>query len=505
MKKTVALVVIDGFGIGKEDNTNAVYVADMPFYKNLLKTCPHSKLGASGQDVGLKDGQMGNSEVGHLNIGAGRIVSQDMTRIDNAIEDGSFFENKALVSLMEKIKQGNGNLHVMGLMSDGGIHSHIAHLFAVLKMAKKYDINQVYIHFFSDGRDTDIHSAAIFAEQIEDEIREIGIGKIATVGGRFYGMDREQKYDRIKKAYDAIVFGVGENFVSAGEAISKSYQNDVTDEFIVPCTVGDYVKHLPTEKDGFVFINFRKDRTKQITDALTTKGFDKFETKCRFDKYVCMTKYGNYDADIAFEFHAVENSLSEVVSKNGLLQAKFSEPTKYAHVTYFLNGGIEEAFAGEDRFKIPPKNVNTFDEAPEMSAVELAEKFAEEAKKEKYDFMMCNIANGDMVGHTGNFDATVKALEAVDKAVAIITESVRSVGGELLIIADHGNSEKMINENGTVCTTHTTNPVWCIYVGDKKGYHLIDGRLADVSPTILSLLNVQLPKEYTGKILIQKD
>ena len=505
MKKTVALVVIDGFGIGEDNNTNAVFVADMPYYKNLLKIYPHSKLGASGKDVGLKDGQMGNSEVGHLNIGAGRIVSQDMTRIDNSIDDGSFFKNKALLNLMKNIKDENGNLHVMGLMSDGGIHSHINHLFAVLKMAKQNAIKNVFIHFFSDGRDTDIHSAKGFAKQIEDEIKQIGIGQIATIGGRFYAMDREQKYDRIKKAYDAIVFGKGEHFETVESAISDSYQKNITDEFIVPCIIGNYSEHLPNQNDGFVFINFRKDRTKQMTDALTTKGFSHFETKCKFDKYVCMTKYGDFDADIAFEFHAVENSLSEVVSKNGLLQAKFSEPTKYAHVTYFLNGGIEEAFAGEERFKIPPKNVNTFDEAPEMSAIELAEKFAEEAKKQKYDFMMCNIANGDMVGHTGNFDATVKALETVDKAVKIICESVLSVGGELIVIADHGNSEKMINENGTVCTTHTTNPVWCIYVGDKKGYHLIDGRLADISPTILSLLGIKLPKEYTGRVLLQKD
>ena len=501
MKKTVALVVIDGFGISETDYGNAVRKADMPYYNMLLKNYPHCKLGASGLDVGLKAGQMGNSEVGHLNIGAGRIVSQDMTRIDNSIEDGSFFKNKVLVNLMNNLKNHNGNLHIMGLMSDGGIHSHINHLYAVMQLAKQYGIDKVFVHFFSDGRDTDVHSALGFAKDIEQKIKEIGIGQIATIGGRFYGMDRELKYDRIKKHYDAIVFGKGEHFADAETAIKTSYENNVTDEFIVPCIIGDYEKFLPEEKDGFVFINFRKDRTKQITDALTTTGFDKFETKCAFKNYVCMTKYGNFDADIAFEFHAINNSLSEVVSKNGLSQAKFSEPTKYAHVTYFLNGGIEEAFKGEDRFRIPPKNVNTFDEAPEMSALELAEKFKEQVETGKYDFLMCNIANGDMVGHTGNFDATVKALEAVDKAVKIICESVLSVGGEIIVTADHGNSEKMLNEDGTICTTHTNNPVWCIYVGQKK-CTMSDGRLADLSPTILSLLGLKYPEEYTGKCLL---
>ncbi|HAJ77523.1 MAG TPA: 2,3-bisphosphoglycerate-independent phosphoglycerate mutase [Clostridiales bacterium] len=503
MKKPVALVVIDGFGISEEVKGNAVKAAKMPYFDYLLKTYPHCKLGASGLDVGLKAGQMGNSEVGHLNIGAGRIVSQDMTRIDNAIEDGSFFENAALKKLMEELKKTNGNLHVMGLMSDGGIHSHINHLFAVMQMAKTFGIKKVLIHFFSDGRDTDVHSAIGFAEQIENKIKEIGIGQIATVGGRFYGMDRELKYDRIKKHYDAIVFGMGENFDSAKDAIQQSYNNNVTDEFIMPCTIGNYKQFLPCEKDGFVFINFRKDRTKQITDALTTTGFNKFETKCRFKNYVCMTKYGNFEADVAFKFRPINNSLSEVVSKNGLLQAKFSEPTKYAHVTYFLNGGIEDAFKGEDRFKIPPKNVNTFDEAPEMSAVELAEKFKEVVEQNKYDFLMCNLANCDMVGHTGNFDATVIALETVDKALKIICNSVLEAGGELIVTADHGNCEKMLNENGTICTTHTNNPVWCIYVGSKK-VEMQDGRLADLSPTILSLLGIEYPKEYTGKNLLKK-
>ena len=503
MKKTVALVVIDGFGISQQEYGNAVKVANMPYFESLLKNYPHSMLGASGEDVGLKAGQMGNSEVGHLNIGAGRVVSQDMTRIDNAIDDGSFFENLSLKNLMQNLKHNNGNLHIMGLMSDGGIHSHISHLFAVMQMAKQNGIKEAFIHFFADGRDTDVHSALGFARDIKQKIDELEIGKIATIAGRFYAMDREQKYDRTKLSYDAIVFGRGENFADAEEAISKSYKNNVTDEFIVPCTIGDYKDHLPSQNDGFVFINFRKDRTKQLTDALTTNGFDKFETKYSFKNYMCMTKYGDFDADVAFEFHPVKNSLSEVISKNHLLQAKFSEPTKYAHVTYFLNGGIEEAFFGEDRFKIEPKDVNTFDEAPEMSAIELAEKFALEAKKEKYDFMMCNLANCDMVGHTGNFDATLKALETVDKALEIICESVLFVGGELIVTADHGNAEKMLYENGVICTTHTSNPVWCIYVGKRKNCHMIDGRLADISPTILSLLHIEYPVEYTGKNLLK--
>ena len=494
-------MVIDGFGISESEYGNAVKIAKMPYFNMLLKNYPHSKLGASGTDVGLKEGQMGNSEVGHLNIGAGRIVSQDMTRIDNAIEDGSFFKNKALKNLMQTLKENVGNLHIMGLMSDGGIHSHINHLFAVMQMAKQNGIKKVFIHFFSDGRDTDIHSAKGFASDIEQKIKEIGVGQIATIAGRFYAMDREQKYDRTKKSYEAICFGKGEHFENVESAIETSYQKGVTDEFIVPCVIGDYIDYLPTEKDGFVFINFRKDRTKQMTDALTSQKFVHFERKTVFKNYVCMTKYGDFDADVAFEFHPIKNSLSEVISAHGLSQAKFSEPTKYAHVTYFLNGGIEEAFSNEDRFRIAPKNVNTFDEAPEMSAIELAQKFADEVKHEKYDFMMCNLANSDMVGHTGNFDATLIALETIDKALEIICESVLSVDGELIVTADHGNSEKMLNENGTICTTHTANPVWCIYVGNKK-FKMQDGRLADISPTILSLLGITPPSEYTGKNLL---
>lgn len=501
MKKLVALVVIDGFGISENEYGNAVRAAKMPYFNMLLTKYPHSKLAASGVDVGLKAGQMGNSEVGHLNIGAGRVVSQDMTRIDNAIDDGSFFENEALKRLMNNLRQNGGNLHIMGLMSDGGIHSHINHLFAVMKMAKQFGVKKVFVHMFTDGRDTDVHGALGFAKDIERKIKELGIGEIATVAGRFYAMDREQKYDRTKKSYDAICFGIGSHFDTATSAIENSYEQNITDEFIVPCVIGDYENYLPTDKDGFVFINFRKDRTKQLTDALTTTGFSYFKTKGKFKNYVCMTKYGDFDADVAFEFHPVQNSLSEVVSKNGLKQAKFSEPTKYAHVTYFLNGGIEEAFPGEDRFRIKPKNVNTFDEAPEMSALELAEKFSVEAKSGKYDFMMCNLANSDMVGHTGNFDATLVALETIDKALEKICESVLSVNGEVIVTADHGNSEKMLNENGTICTTHTSNPVWCIYVGNTD-VNMKDGRLADISPTILSLLGIKLPNEYTGTSLI---
>lgn len=503
MKKPVALVVIDGFGISESEFGNAVKVAKMPYFNMLLGKYPHSKLGASGLDVGLKAGQMGNSEVGHLNIGAGRIVSQDMTRIDNSIEDGTFFQNKALCNLMQNLKDNNANLHVMGLMSDGGIHSHINHLYAVMQLAKNYNIKNVFIHVFTDGRDTDVHAAKGFAYDIENHIKSIGIGKISTIAGRFYAMDREQKYDRIKKSYDAICFGAGEHFKTASDAIDASYSADVTDEFIVPCVIGDYKSNLPKANDGFVFINFRKDRTKQLTDALTNKDFDKFDTCGVFKNYVCMTKYGDFDADVAFEFHPIKNSLSEVVSKNGLKQAKFSEPTKYAHVTYFLNGGIEEAFEGEDRFRIEPKNVNTFDEAPEMSAKELAKKFKQQVELGKYDFLMCNLANCDMVGHTGNFDATVKALEAVDDALEIICNSVLDAGGELIVTADHGNSEKMLNADGTICTTHTSNPVWCIYVGDRNA-EMQNGRLADISPTILYLLGLDIPMEYTGRVLLKK-
>ncbi len=503
MNRPVALVVIDGFGISQDEFGNAVKVAKMPYFNKLLKNYPHSMLNASGEDVGLKDGQMGNSEVGHLNIGAGRIVSQDLTRIDKSIEDGSFFENPAISNLLNNIKSKNGNLHILGLMSDGGIHSHINHLFATMQMAKNFGIKNVFIHFFGDGRDTDVHSAKNFLQEIEDNAKQIGIGQIATIAGRFYAMDREKKFERTKLSYDAICFARGKKFDTAKDAIEDSYKNGITDEFIVPSVIADYENYLPTENDGFVFINFRKDRTKQLTEALTAEHFEYFERKTIFKNFVSMTKYGDFDVDVAFEFHPVTNSLSEVVSKNGLLQAKFSEPTKYAHVTYFLNGGIEKAFEGEDRFLIEPKDVKTFDEAPEMSAIELANKFKEEVEKQKYDFLMCNLANCDMVGHTGNFDATLVALETVDKAIEIICNSVLSNGGEVVVTADHGNAEKMLNQNGDICTTHTTNPVWCVYVGDRFS-KMHDGRLADISPTIANLLGIEKPKEWTGKNLLEK-
>lgn len=500
-KKTVALVVLDGFGVSQKTEGNATLMAKMPFYNSLIKEYPHSLIRASGKFVGLKNGQMGNSETGHLNIGAGRIVKQDLTIIDDAIETGDFYKNKTLLELLNKTKQKDSALHILGLMSNGGVHSHINHLYACLKMAKMQEIKEVYIHCFTDGRDTSPTSAVNFLKDIEKQTRKIGIGKIATIVGRYYAMDREKYYDRTKIAYDLLVNRNQTITDNAAATVKQSYEDGITDEFLKPIMVDN--AGIIKKNDSVIFINFRKDRAKQITDALTNKNFTGFKTDFTIKDFLTFTNLGDeFNCKIAFNKTSVTQTLSEVVSKKGMTQAKFAEPTKFPHVTYFLNGGNEKPFTREDWYKIPAKNVKTFDEAPEMSAIELAKTFIKQVIPNRYDFVMCNFANGDMVGHTGNIQATIKACETLDKALKIIVNHIKKIGGEVLICADHGNAEQMIYRN-KICTTHSNNPVRVILVSDSyKNCKMKSGALKDIAPTILYLLGIQKPKCYTGNNLL---
>jgi len=504
MKKTTALIIVDGFGISKKTEGNAVKLAKMPFYNALINKYPNAKLKASSGAVGLKNGQMGNSEVGHLTIGLGRIILQDLTRIDYSVDDDSFFTNPAFIDLFSEIKKKKSALHLMGLVSNGGIHSHINHLFALIKIAKEFGLNQVYIHCFTDGRDTGVNDGIKFVKKIENFTEKIGLGKISTISGRYYAMDREKHWERTKLAYDAIVNGIGKFYSSANVAIKSFYQENVTDEFVVPCVIKkpDESLRLPKEDDGFIFFNFRKDRTKQLTESMIEETFKPFTTNKVFKNFVSMTSYGNYPIKTAFNEREFKNTLSEYISKCGLKQLKIAEPTKFAHVTYFLNGERELPFKNEDRIIVPAKNVRTFDQAPEMSAIEIAKSFKLNIQKGDYDFVMVNLANGDMVGHTGNLNAAIIALETVDRALKIMVSAILKSGGEVIVTADHGNAEEMI-KRGKISTTHTTNPVPIILVSkDKRKCKLKNGGLSDIAPTILNLMNLKIPKEMKGKSLI---
>lgn len=505
MKKTVALVVLDGFGVSKKIEGNATISAKMPFYNDLVKQYPHSLLRASGEFVGLKKGQMGNSETGHLNIGAGRVVKQDLTIIDDAISTGEFFKNQQLNKLMDITSKNGADLHIMGLVSNGGIHSHINHLLATIELASKYNIKNVFIHCFTDGRDTSPTSAVNFIREIESYCKKVGVGEISTVVGRFYAMDREKLYDRTLLAYNLLVKGEGNLTINLVKAVEESYNKNVTDEFIKPIKYKSKDFGNIKKGDSVIFFNFRKDRAKQITDSLVNTDFAGFKTNFIIKNYLTFSNLGDgLNTMVAFDKKPEKETLSEVIAKNHMTQAKFAEPTKFPHVTYFLNGGNEKPFENEDWYRIPPKKVETFDLAPQMSAIELAETLKKEVVKDRYDFVMCNLANCDMVGHTGNFDATVKACETVDKSLDIIVNHIKSIGGEVVIIADHGNAEQMIYRN-KICTTHSNNPVRMILVSERyKDYRLKKGALKDVAPTILNLLNIQVPKCYTGKNLLIK-
>ncbi len=506
-KKLTMLMILDGYGINTNDNGNAVKAANTPTLDKLIKQNPNTQIHTSGLDVGLPEGQMGNSEVGHTNIGAGRIVYQELTRITKSIEDGDFFSIPELVEAIENCKRNNSKLHIMGLLSDGGVHSHIRHLYALLELAKRKDFEDVYVHCFLDGRDTPPASAEMYIADLEKKMAEKGVGKIASIIGRFYAMDRDKRWKRVEKAYKALVFGEGEKQASAIKAIEDSYQKEVFDEFVVPTVICNGDEPIATigNNDSVIFFNFRPDRAREITRTLVDKEFNEFERKIFNLYYVCFTNYDETlpNVNIAFKKDEIKNTFGEYVSKLGLTQLRIAETEKYAHVTFFFNGGEEKQYEGEDRILVPSPKVETYDLKPEMSAIEVTDKVVDAIMSEKYNCIILNYANPDMVGHTGNFDAAVKALETIDACVARVVEAVEAKQGALLITADHGNSEQMIDySTGEPHTAHTTNPVPLILVG--RDYKLKTGKLADLAPTMLDLMDLEKPAEMTGESLLIK-
>ncbi len=509
-EKPTLLMILDGFGLRDDNEYNAVNLALTPNIKRFTEKFPHCKLQASGYDVGLPDGQMGNSEVGHLNIGAGRIVYQDLTRIFKAIEDKSFFQNPVLVQAMQKVKEKNASLHLMGLVSDGGVHSHIEHLFALVKMAKEQGLDKVYIHAFLDGRDTPPQSGLDFIQQLEKELYRVGIGQIATLCGRYYAMDRDNRWERVQKAYQMIALGEAPCKKSAVQGIKESYDAGTTDEFVQPFCVGDFYNIGLKDEDGVIFFNFRSDRAREITRALTLKDFSSFDRGSYkpIKNFVCLTEYdATFTLPIAFSTENLDNTLGEVLSRQGLKQLRIAETEKYAHVTFFFNGGVEVPNPNEDRILIPSPKVATYDLQPHMSAYDVTTKLLTELDKEVYDVVIMNYANADMVGHTGILAAAIKAVEAVDECLGKIVDKVLEKQGTVCILADHGNAERMVEKDGkTPHTAHTNNKVPFILIGKDYEKSLLrdDGILADVAPTMLDILKIQKPKEMTGKSLILK-
>lgn len=508
-KKPVMLMILDGFGISDKLDGNAVTAAYKPNFDRYYNNYPRTELGASGMDVGLPRGQMGNSEVGHLNIGAGRIIYQELTRITKAIEDGDFFEKEEFIDAIDKaIKSGN-SLHILGLLSDGGVHSHIEHLKALIKLAKNRGLKKVYIHAFLDGRDVQPGSAKDYVIELEDYLNEIGIGKIATLSGRYYAMDRDKRWERVQLAYNAIVLGEGETAVSALEGIEKSYHDNKTDEFILPTVVLENGK--PTGKisngDSVIFFNFRPDRAREITRAINDKVFDGFKRETLNLNYVCMTQYDKTleNVTVAYKPESYANTLGEYVSKCGKTQLRIAETEKYAHVTFFFNGGVEAPNKGEDRALIPSPKVATYDLKPEMSAYEVTEELLKRIDSDGYDMVILNYANPDMVGHTGVFEAAKKAIEAVDVCLGKVVEKVLEKDGTVFITADHGNAEQMIDySTGDPMTAHTTDPVPFVYVSKEAiGKELRTGILSDIAPTMLGVMGLTVPEEMTGKSLIK--
>ena len=501
-KKTTMLMILDGFGKNLNKEGNAVANAKKPNIDKLMMTCPTAEIYASGQSVGLPEGQMGNSEVGHTNIGAGRIVYQELTRITKSIEDGDFFSIKEFSEAIENCKKNNSKLHIMGLLSDGGVHSHERHLYGLLELAKRKDFENVYIHCFLDGRDTLPASGEGYIQKLEEKIKEKGIGKIATISGRFYAMDRDKRWERVKKCYDALVNSEGDKYSTAIEAIESSYQKEVFDEFVVPTVIGNDAKI--ENGDSVIFYNFRPDRAREITRALVDPDFDGFDTKKMNLYFVTMTEYDSTmpNVQVAFKPEDLKNTFGEYISNKGLTQLRIAETEKYAHVTFFFNGGKEEPFSGEDRILIPSPKVETYDMKPEMSAYEVTEKVVEAINSEKYDTIILNFANPDMVGHTGNLEAAEKAIEAVDNCVGKIIEALNKHEGIALITADHGNAEQMIDyKTGEPFTSHTTNPVPLILYG-MNDVKIKNGKLADLTPTMLDIMNLEKPKEMTGDSLL---
>ncbi|WP_105205051.1 2,3-bisphosphoglycerate-independent phosphoglycerate mutase [Neobittarella massiliensis] len=504
MKKPLALIIMDGFGYNQSDYGNAIEAANTPNLDRILNNYPMVHIGASGMDVGLPDGQMGNSEVGHTNIGAGRIVYQELTRITKSIADGDFFKNEALLGAMDNCLQNGTALHVMGLLSNGGVHSHNQHLYAIIELAKKKGVKDVFVHCFMDGRDVPPSSGADFVKQLDEKLKEIGVGRIGTIMGRYYAMDRDNRWERVEKAYRAIADGEGVQ-KTALSVMPDSYQDDVTDEFVVPAVCDGYAGMQAN--DSVIFFNFRPDRAREITRTFVDPDFDGFARQKGLLPlyYVCMTQYDATmpGVQVAFKPQSLQNTFGEYISKNGLKQLRIAETEKYAHVTFFFNGGVEKTYEGEDRALIASPKVATYDLQPEMSEPQVTEEVLARIASDKYDVIILNYANCDMVGHTGVFDAAVKAVEAVDDGVGKMVDAILAKGGAVLITADHGNADKMYEPDGSPFTAHTTNPVPFVVVGCGDVKLRQGGCLADIAPTMLKILGLPQPAEMTGKSIIE--
>lgn len=499
------MVIMDGYGLAPASGGNAVSIADTPELDRIFAENACTRLSASGMDVGLPDGQMGNSEVGHTNIGAGRVVFQDLPRITNAIADGSFFDNAAYIKAMDEAKLGGHALHILGLLSDGGVHSHIKHIFAILDMAKQRGLDKVFVHCFLDGRDVPPRSAAGYVKQLHEKCLELGNAKIATIQGRFYGMDRDKRWDRVEAGYNAIVCGEGVYEADPVKAVEDSYASDVSDEFVKPVVVCP--EGVVNMGDSVIFMNFRPDRAREMTWALALPEFDGFERKKTVFplNYVCTAQYDEaLTLPIAFPPEKLSDTLGEIVSAKGFKQFRVAETEKYAHVTFFFNGGVEKPCDGEERCLVPsPKQFATYDLIPEMSAQAVAEKCVEAIKSDEYEMIVCNFANCDMVGHTGVLDAAVKAVETVDKCMGMIYDAAKSMPDTVLCVtADHGNADCMLNSDGKINTAHTTNPVPFVVCCD--GVQLSEGRLCDIAPTMLDIMNIEKPEAMSGSSLIIK-
>lgn len=512
-KKPTVLMILDGFGLNEKLEGNAIKLSKTPNMDRIMEEYPFVEGHASGLDVGLPHGQMGNSEVGHLNIGSGRIVYQELTRITKDIDDGTFFDNEDFLRAVDNCKKNNSSLHLYGLLSDGGVHSHINHLYGLLRLAKKHNLERVYVHAFLDGRDVNPASGKKFILELEEKLRELGVGKIASIAGRYYAMDRDNRWERTKLAYDALVLGKGKTAVSAHAAIQSSYEEEVYDEFVIPTVVLEEGNVTATikENDSIICFNFRPDRSRQLTRAFCDEAFNGFEREKGFFPltYICFTEYDVTipNKSVAYKKVAINNTLGEYISKLGLNQLRLAETEKYAHVTFFFNGGIEQPSENEDRILVPSPKVGTYDMQPEMSVYEVCDNLVDAIKSEKYDLIIVNFANPDMVGHTSEIEATIKAIEAVDDCVGKSIEALVSVDGQMFICADHGNAEQLIDyETQAKLTSHTMNPVPFVLVNYKNGVILREGgKLADIAPTLLEMMELEKPIEMTGESLLKNN
>ena len=508
MRKPTMLMILDGYGLNDSPHGNAIAAAETPNLDRIFRNYPGTRIDASGLAVGLPEGQMGNSEVGHLNIGAGRIVYQELTKITKAIEDGVFFDNIPLNNACDHVLANGGALHLYGLLSDGGVHSHFTHLQALIRLAKKRGISKVYVHCFMDGRDVPPSSGIDYMTQLEEYLAAEETGKVGVVSGRYYAMDRDKRWERVVQAYDALTLGEGHQAADGVSAVKAAYDRGETDEFILPTVCGcESGKGFINDGDAIIMFNFRPDRAREITRAFVDGAFDGFERRKKIEnlKYICMTQYDAEmpNVEVAFPPRRLENTLGEYISALGMKQLRIAETEKYAHVTFFFNGGVEEANPGEDRILIPSPKVATYDMQPEMSAKEVTDKVLEEIASDKYDLIILNFANPDMVGHTGVFDAAVKAVEALDGCVGRIEEAMLAKGGQILLTADHGNADQMLDEEGNVVTAHSTNQVPLVHIAAEPAESLRNGgKLADIAPTLLKLMELEVPADMTGESLL---